>query len=511
MIEKFFLLILFFISIGWGMPSLDKVLHYPPSYYRDYWLIQYLKRSSDPGLAEKIYKSITHKKPFHLKLVAKKNPKYKKVYECRNVNNRNWRRVSVKCILRNGFNFNYLRRMSNNEIVALLNYLPTSTIKKEISIVFNKNYKKAFKNPKIFYDIFLSIMPNVEIPKIYLNNLAKDRRFGRFLSVVVRKRNKNRLQKALLHLHYQEVKDEYKFDLALNAIRANRENLAIKILKSKRVKDNRDLFWLYLLSENRKYAEKLLNNRRLDFYTLYIYEQFNKKYVIDEVEVYNTTLPQYDINNPLDVIKFYRDRASCKDYLQFMDKLDNEKTLPLKALLLDKVYNYQKNFYIMPKYKLDDLTPSAKALFYAIARQESRFIPAQTSKSYAIGLMQLMPFLIRSFRPKESMEQFWRDEVNVKYAKKYLLWLISKLGNNPLFISYAYNGGLGFVQRKVIPYFKYKGNYEPFLSMEMIPYSETREYGKKVLTNYVVYMKLLDEKTSLHKLLKKLVYIDSSQ
>ena len=155
----------------------------------------------------------------------------------------------------------------------------------------------------------------------------------------------------------------------------------------------------------------------------------------------------------------------------------------------------------MPNYNLKNLNTKQKALFYALARQESRFIPAQTSRSYAIGLMQMMPFLIRSFRPKEKFEDFWRDDVNVKYAKKHLLWLMKNLNNNPLFVAYAYNGGIGFTKRKVIPYFKYKGEFEPFLSMEMIPYSESREYAKKVLTNYVIYMNLLGQKITLHQLL----------
>jgi soluble lytic murein transglycosylase len=81
-------------------------------------------------------------------------------------------------------------------------------------------------------------------------------------------------------------------------------------------------------------------------------------------------------------------------------------------------------------------------------------------------------------------------------------WLMSKLNDNPLFVSYAYNGGIGFTKRKVLNYFKFKGEYEPFFSMEMVPYSESREYGKKVLTNYVIYKTLLGEKTTLHEILK---------
>jgi soluble lytic murein transglycosylase len=71
-------------------------------------------------------------------------------------------------------------------------------------------------------------------------------------------------------------------------------------------------------------------------------------------------------------------------------------------------------------------------------------------------------------------------------------------------VAYAYNGGIGFVTRKVKPSFKYDGKFEPFLSMELVAYDESREYGKKVLANYVIYSHLFgDRNVTLHGLLKK--------
>jgi len=234
-----------------------------------------------------------------------------------------------------------------------------------------------------------------------------------------------------------------------------------------------------------------------------MYEKFQKKYTLSQVPISNKAKVIYDIDNPLDVIRFYKDKARVRDYMKFAKRLDNIQMLPLKTLILDKAYKYQNNYYIMPKYDLHDLNTDQKALFYALARQESRFIPAQISRSYAIGLMQMMPFLIRSFHPKEDISQFFKTKPNVKYAKKHMLWLMDRLNNNPLFVSYAYNGGIGFTKKKVLSYFKFRGKYEPFLSMELVPYSESRIYGKKVLTNYVIYNHLLNNRISLHSLLHK--------
>ena len=481
-------------------PSLDEVLNYPKSYYRDFWLTYYLKKSKNEK-AEMIYNEITYKKSWHLKLLANRYSPYKDIYECKHINQNNWTNYPATCILQNGFRLRDLKKMDSDEIKSLLNYIPESKIKTEIEIIFNKNYKKAFVNSDIFYDIFLKYTPDIEIPELYINNIAKNRKFKYLLSMVVRSKRYN-IKKSLLNINYKMLDDRYKFDLALNAIDLNRNNLAIKILKSKKIKSNQDNFWLYLLTSNKKYLNALLNKKRLDFYTLYMHEQFNKPYKIYTINIKNDVNPKYDINNPLDVIKFYQDKSKFKNYLQFSKELNSKDTLPLKALILDKAFKYNRNYYIMPKYDLNDLNTSQKALFYALARQESRFIPAQTSRSYAIGLMQMMPFLIRSFNPKEDISEFFKADVNVKYAKKHLKWLEKKL-NNPLFISYAYNGGIGFTKRKVLNYFKFKGKFEPFFSMEMVPYSESREYGKKVLTNYVIYKRKLGEKTTLHKVLNK--------
>lgn len=498
------ILIIFFPFLLLAYPSLIELLtNYPPSHLRDFYLLQYLKKSNNLKESEKLYNEIKYKKKYHLKILAKKFNKYRKIYNCKYPNRWNFRSVDYKCIVKNGFNLSDLSKMKNEDIKFLLNKLPNSKVKTEIKAFYTKNYKLLYRNRNIFYDSIKYVIKDITIPDIYINNLISDKRFFYFLNVVVRKHNLHTLQKSLLNIDYNQVNDKSKFLLALNAVRFDYINYAVDILKSIKNKDNKVNFWLYLLTKNRKYAKKLLKNKRLDFYTLYIYEEFNKSYKLENVKIRNRAKVYYDIDNPLDVIKFYRDYYSTKNYKRFLKRLDNQKMLPFKVLVLDKINNYQKNYYILPKYNLNGLNLSEKVLFYAIARQESRFISAQISHSYAIGLMQLMPFLIRSFHPKESMMDFFKTKINVKYAKRHIKWLYQQL-DNPLFVAYAYNGGIGFVKRKVIPYFKFKGSYEPFFSMEMVPYSESREYGKKVLTNYVIYYnKLSEEGITLHNLLGK--------
>ena len=76
---------------------------------------------------------------------------------------------------------------------------------------------------------------------------------------------------------------------------------------------------------------------------------------------------------------------------------------------------------------------------------------------------------------------------------------------HPLFIAYAYNGGMGFFKKYLLKNKFKKGEYEPFLSMEMMTNNESREYGKKVLANYVMYKKILGEEISIVHLFDTLI------
>ena len=162
---------------------------------------------------------------------------------------------------------------------------------------------------------------------------------------------------------------------------------------------------------------------------------------------------------------------------------------------------------------LKETKNSKKALIYAIARQESRFIPSSISHSFALGSMQIMPFLAKAIAKEKKIKNFdldmmFDEKTNLDFAITHLNFLEKKL-KHPLLIAYAYNGGIGFLKRKVIDRKIFsKKRFQPFLAMEMIPYSESRRYGKKVLANYIVYSKILGFKTSLKELIKKLTLFD---
>jgi soluble lytic murein transglycosylase len=164
--------------------------------------------------------------------------------------------------------------------------------------------------------------------------------------------------------------------------------------------------------------------------------------------------------------------------------------------------------YLMPYSEYLHNTPiKRKILIFSLARQESHFIPTEVSYSYALGMMQFMPFVAKEIAKKQHIQNFQYEEmfkpkVAYQFANIHLDFLEKTL-THPLFIAYAYNAGIGFTKRQILSkdYFK-KAPFEPFWSLEMVPNAQARKYGKRVLANYAIYAKLLGVDITLHTLLK---------
>jgi len=142
-------------------------------------------------------------------------------------------------------------------------------------------------------------------------------------------------------------------------------------------------------------------------------------------------------------------------------------------------------------------------------RQETRMIPGLISRSFALGLMQIMPFNVDAISKVHPLKvTSYNDMFNPEYSIAYSIEHMKHIENtlyNPVLMAYAYNGGIGFTKRLLMSgsYFN-SGEHEPFLSMELIGNAESREYGKKVLANYVIYKKILGEKVSISAILNTL-------
>ena len=148
----------------------------------------------------------------------------------------------------------------------------------------------------------------------------------------------------------------------------------------------------------------------------------------------------------------------------------------------------------------DQIRPAAKtqslddAWVYGLMRQESRFITNAKSSAGASGLMQLMPATAKWVARKIGFKDYQHGQVNdtetnVLLGTSYMRMVMESLDNLPVLASAAYNAGPGRAQK-----WRADRALEGAIYAETIPFNETRDYVKKVMSNTTFYAALFSEK-----------------
>lgn len=134
-----------------------------------------------------------------------------------------------------------------------------------------------------------------------------------------------------------------------------------------------------------------------------------------------------------------------------------------------------------------------EAWVYGLMRQESRFATHAKSSVGAAGLMQIMPATAKWVARKMGMRDYrnaliHETEVNLKLGTYYMKNVLSSLDNNAVMASAAYNAGPRRARQ-------WRGDkpLEGAIYAETIPFDETRDYVKKVMSNTVYYAKLFGQ------------------
>ncbi len=132
------------------------------------------------------------------------------------------------------------------------------------------------------------------------------------------------------------------------------------------------------------------------------------------------------------------------------------------------------------------------ALVFGLIRQETRFMPQLRSSAGASGLMQVMPATAQWVARKIGLD--WRNPerisdpaTNLALGTHYLRLMLDDLEGSQAMAAAAYNAGPGRPRR-----WRDGPPMETAAWAENIPFNETRDYVKKVLSNAAVYAALLD-------------------
>lgn len=128
------------------------------------------------------------------------------------------------------------------------------------------------------------------------------------------------------------------------------------------------------------------------------------------------------------------------------------------------------------------------AWMYGLIRSESAFWEDARSPAGALGLMQVMPRTGAQTASKIGMKNFnsnqlLKAEYNIPIGSQYLKMMYDDFNGNMILATAAYNAG----PHRVKSWLPKTGCIEPDVWIENIPFYETRDYVKRVLSYASIY------------------------
>lgn len=195
-----------------------------------------------------------------------------------------------------------------------------------------------------------------------------------------------------------------------------------------------------------------------------------------------------------EMVHFSKNVGSLDDIMYLCTKFEELGEYKSCVRLATKIPDTASAHYFLYPLAYNDSVKALSAqysvdpfLVFSIMREESRFDAEVRSPAGAIGLMQLMPGTAFSIDRKLNLGiRHSRDLTNIRknlhIGIYYLSALIREFGAYPQAIA-AYNAGEEAVRKWLL-----KGNYKSTDEfIEDIPYLETRNYVKRVLTTFFEY------------------------
>ncbi|PAF45739.1 lytic transglycosylase domain-containing protein [Helicobacter sp. 11S02629-2] len=375
-------------------------------------------------------------------------------------------------------------------------------------------------------DLFSTVPENLLEDSILRLSSANLTSFSTLLTVVVLDPKFLALKEALTKIYLTKITHNAAFLLGINEVQRGDKTKAIKYFKQAYSKasdplfKDRALFWQYLVGGDKDALKQAAQSTFVDLFSIAANQILKTKPKFEIV----TSLPEirgekapFDISDPYKWQELSAKIVSENNPIELKNIIQNfeyKDSMAQFSYVMQRMHKYSKNYYIHPyEHLLTWDSIDQKSFVYAIAKQESHFLPSIISRSFALGIMQIMPANVMPFAKDmglDSMkyEDLFKPEVGLSMGR-YYIEVLRKEFKHPLFVAYAYNGGPGFLRRLLAQKRLFiKGRaYEPWLSLELVPYEESRFYGMRVLANYIIYERLFGRDINVEELLDKaLIY-----
>jgi soluble lytic murein transglycosylase len=159
------------------------------------------------------------------------------------------------------------------------------------------------------------------------------------------------------------------------------------------------------------------------------------------------------------------------------------------------VFFIEDKFQIVDEVKNDKYAP----LVHAIIKQESGFAPTAVSRVGALGFMQLMPetakLVAREMKIPYNRHKLATDiTYNVKLGSFYITKLINRFEGSEMLAIASYNAGPNNTKRWINEFYdpREEDDIDKVVDwIELITYSETRNYVQRIMENLIVYKYLM--------------------
>ncbi|MEN3186414.1 MAG: lytic transglycosylase domain-containing protein [Atribacterota bacterium] len=324
--------------------------------------------------------------------------------------------------------------------------------------------------------------------------------------------------------------------------RAQAQELMKKLITVNNEEKNRALFWLYKLgnsSGEKGYLEEILKGGDIDYYYVRAWQELKKLDHHSPSIPLSENLPELNGDNTLfsslhwrkywflqnvrlwenaeiELLSLHRNHHAPLDlYLELSSfyerKGDYRRSILYALYLRNRLRENHPEFFkpievrIYPQRFLDlteELSPNQKFdpyLFLSLVRAESFFQVDAISQAGAVGLAQLLPSTalwiiekgwvtleedIPSKENPNALTYFLsRPEINLSLGVAYFNYLFDRFQENLYLAICAYNAGPGRVDqwKKELPL----DDLDAFV--EFIPFRETQNYLRRIITNYFFY------------------------
>jgi soluble lytic murein transglycosylase len=534
MLSKLFFLLITPLLL-WGV-TLKEINSYPKSNAKNFYIWQFLQQSntSEKEATQAFYQIRDVNNKLFL-AYAKKSSDKTIIYtaECMRYNDKKRETSKDLDCVKVSLSHYKASKLSKKRLKDLRNYYHDDKDFEYLSMLLDSKLAQNIESypAQMFLDLFNNaggvyrLKLNVSLSQEYLYKLSKANGFNTMVRKVTTNNKLNKLQKSLLKFKKNIIcNDQTSLFLALNFLRFDKKEMSLYYLNQAfkkayyRSTKDRALFWIYQTLKDKDTLEQLASSWDINIYSLYAKEALKQEVTNFYSDLETSKAKSFlNLQDPFEWNRLVREvkRTPKKGMYNLAKFYNASNLLPIQSFIVERASSYKRQGFIMPyNCFMKEISSDKKALMYSLMRQESRFIPSALSHSFAMGTMQIMPFLVKALNKTadekiNDLTDMFNPKYNIAFASEHLKFLHKSL-YHPLFVAYAYNGGIGFTKRHLLDGTFLKGKYEPFMSMEMMANTESREYGKKVLANYVMYKMILGEKVSIHHLFDTLTQPDET-